>query len=1138
MQNHTTQGGYAELLAHGGFQGFLWTQFLVAFNDNVFKMMVSVAAVHLAADATEGTRWLSLAGAVFVLPFLLFAGWAGQLADRFSKTHVLVVTKACEILIMIAAAFALHAGSIGGMLAVLFLLAAQANFFSPAKYGLLPEMLPEHQLMRANGLLELSTFVAIVAGGACGPLLYEHFKHDLGQLGLVLIGLAVIGTLTSLKIPKMPASGARQAFRWNPFGEIATGWNHIRGNRTMLIVVFGNTYFWFVGALLQMILVLYGQKTLALDESGAGGLVAALAIGIGIGSILAGRLSGDHIELGMVPPAGVGLALAAFGLATAGSFGTALGWLAGMGIAAGLFAVPLNAWIQEEAAPIEKGRILATNNFVNMIGVILASGSLWIMEEAFRLSPVQILLAAGVLTLLFSVAAIWFFPLAALRFVCWCILHTLFKVRVIGGEKLPKTSGALVVANHVSYADGFLIASATPRYIRFLLWKPIFDIPYLKPFFQMLKLIPIAANGRRESLEALIKARKELETGELVGIFPEGQITRTSHLLPFRKGYERIVEGKDGRLLAPIIPVWIEGLWGHPLSMKGGKLFSSFRNVWRPQITVIFGDPIHEPIGPEALQQKVAELGTQASRITAQESGTLVERFVRQAKQHWDSTAVTDSTGKKLTYAETLVGARLMGGWIAANAAGQEKIGILLPTSVAGVLANLGTAFAGRCAVNLNFTAGEEHIASAVGQCGLRTIITSRAFLEKVKMDAQPGMVFMEEIAAGFTASMKRAAYLKARLLPVNWQLPAGVKPDTLAAIIFSSGSTGEPKGVMLSHANLMANCDAVAQVYSFTSKDVMLGVLPLFHSFGYVYNLWFPLLSGAQSAYHPNPTDAKTIGELAAEHKATFLLATPTFCLGFIRKVTKEQFATLRYALVGAEKLRPAVAEAFTEKFGVPIYEGYGCTEMAPVVAVNGPDFNDASSKQLGNKPGTVGRPIPGVNVRIVDPETHAPREAGEEGLLLVDGASRMLGYLGQPEKTAKAMVDGYYVTGDIARLDADGFITITDRLARFSKIGGEMVPHLKVEEALRPALGDAAVLVVGVPDDSRGERLAVLHTHPTVEPATLVARLNEEGLPALWIPKRDAFFRVESIPTLGTGKTDLRKAKEMIVSMAPVER
>lgn len=1127
---------YGTLLRDRGFQAFLWTQFLGAFNDNVFKMIVSVAAVaYTAGNAEAGSQYLALTGAVFVLPFLLFAGWAGQMADRFSKSQVLVVTKSFEILTMIFALFALQATNMPMLLGVLFLLAAQANFFSPAKYGILPEILPERDLSRANALLELTTFVAIVIGGGFGTVLFEHWKHEQWKMSAFLISLAVIGSLCSLGIPKVKPSPSKEPFHWNPFAEIVHGCRILAKDRSMALTVAGISLFWFIGGLVQLTLVVFVNHTLHGTESQIGLLVAALAIGIGLGSMVSGRISGDSIEMGVVAPAGflMGLSCCALGMVTTQN--AAFVWLMLTGFFGGMFIVPLNTFLQEEAHAEEKGRILATNNFINMVGVILASGFLYLLHDRLHWSGENIFLAAGVISVAASLHILYHHLLAqTVRFACLTILHVVFRLEVKGAHHLPAKGGGVVVGNHVSYADGMLIGAATPRFIRWIMWKAIYDIKYLQPLLKLMRTVPIDLANRRDAVATLGVCRAAVEAGELAGIFPEGQITRTGHLLPFKRGYERIAEAKSGAQ-APIIPAWIDGLWGHPLSMKGGKLGGCWERWFRPRVSVTIGEPVTGPLAPEALQAKVMKLASEAAIDRREAHDTLGRRFVAAARSRWNALGVADSSGKQLTFGEALIGAQLIRRWLHRQAPHQPMIGLLLPNSVGTALANIAVTIAGRTAVNLNFTSGSASMASAIEQCGIRTVLSSKLFLTRQKMEAPAGTVYLEDLLPKFTSFDKAIAYLQARFLPAG--LLAKGHTDDVAGIIFSSGSTGEPKGVELTHWNLLSNMEAVAQVYPVGPSDVMLGILPFFHSFGFGYNLWFPLLHRFPVVFHPNPSDAKTIGELAEKYGATFLLSTPTFAATYTRKCTKEQFSKIRYVLVGAEKLRPAVAQQFEEKFGIRMHEGYGCTEMAPVISVNGPDFipeDPSESKQLGFKAESVGRPLPGVSLRFVDPATLEPVAYGQEGMLLVKGPNRMRGYLKQPERTQKALIDGYYNTGDMARLDEDGFLFITGRLSRFSKIGGEMVPHLKVEECLQEILEDAACLVIGIPDAQRGERLIVMHTHPELTPAAMIDHLNHAGLPALWIPKPNQIFAVEAIPTLGTGKTDLRKSTEMAIELA----
>jgi acyl-[acyl-carrier-protein]-phospholipid O-acyltransferase / long-chain-fatty-acid--[acyl-carrier-protein] ligase len=547
----------------------------------------------------------------------------------------------------------------------------------------------------------------------------------------------------------------------------------------------------------------------------------------------------------------------------------------------------------------------------------------------------------------------------------------------------------------------------------------------------------------------------------------------------------------------------------------------------------------------DQVRQAIQELSADATADRATKCDTLPARLIRKARRNWSKFAMADSTGRQLTYGEMLTGAQLLRRALHASGrtddrlsssvpaqSARDMVGVLLPPSVAGALVNLSLTLDARVPVNLNFTAGRESMEAAVAQCEIRTVVTSRIFLKKLNLELPQTvtLVFVEDLLKQASTLAKLRAYLSARL----FARPAAVKPNSIATVIFSSGSTGVPKGVLLSHYNLLANIEAIAQLFWINSNDRIVGVLPFFHSFGFTVTIWFPLISGCGVVYHPNPTEAAAIGELTQKHKATLLLSTPTFCSTYTRKCTPEQFASLRYVLVGAEKLREPIATAFHEKFGVDLLEGYGCTEMSPVVAVNAPTFEAGKDTQVGNKPGTVGHPLPGVAARIVDPVSFEPLPPNTEGLLLVKGSNRMLGYLKQPDRTAEVFRDGWYITGDIALLDDEGFIKITDRLSRFSKIGGEMVPHLKVEEAILNAMGEGQCAVTGIPDDQRGERLVALYVHPDLAPADVWQRLNATDLPRLWIPKRENIYPVDALPQLGTGKLDLRGLKTRAQALA----
>jgi acyl-[acyl-carrier-protein]-phospholipid O-acyltransferase/long-chain-fatty-acid--[acyl-carrier-protein] ligase len=505
-------------------------------------------------------------------------------------------------------------------------------------------------------------------------------------------------------------------------------------------------------------------------------------------------------------------------------------------------------------------------------------------------------------------------------------------------------------------------------------------------------------------------------------------------------------------------------------------------------------------------------------------SDVLGRQFIRTARRRWFSFCMADSTGRHLTFGRALVASLLLSRWIRRRMPHQEYIGLLLPASVGGALANVATSLAGKAPVNLNFTAGKDAMADAVDQCGITTIITSRTFLSKIGLDPSDNMLFLEDTLKQFGTFARLRMLVTAFLLPARLlgrRYASDGDAETVATVIFSSGSTGVPKGVMLTHRNILSNVDAVLQVFQLKDDDVLVGVLPFFHSFGFTGTIWLPLLGGFGAVYHPNPTDAKTIGELAGRHRATVLISTPTFCGAYIRKCTRDQFAHLRYAIVGAEKLREPVAKAFKDAFGLDLLEGYGCTEMSPIVAVNAPDATRA---------GSVGRPLPGVAAKVIDPATGEGPLIDREGLLLLNGPNRMKGYLGDAEKTQEVLRDGWYVTGDIATIDDAGFIRITDRLSRFSKIGGEMVPHMKVEQQIQELLDSHFTCVVtAIPDPGRGERLVAFYTDPSVTPHGLWEQLCRTELPRLWLPKREDLRPIEAIPTLGTGKVDLRAVRQL---------
>jgi len=636
----------------------------------------------------------------------------------------------------------------------------------------------------------------------------------------------------------------------------------------------------------------------------------------------------------------------------------------------------------------------------------------------------------------------------------------------------------------------------------------------------------------REMIQSLRTASEAIKNGEVVCIFAEGQITRIGHMLPFRRGFERIMQDIE----APIVPVALDGVWGSIFSFEKGRFLWKMPRRIPYRVTVNFGKPMPHTATPFEVREQVQELMAEAWAQRKAHTRPLQRAFVRTARTHPFRFAMADGQNPQVTFGSALTRTVFLARRLRTVWAGQKMVGLLLPPSVPGVLVNFAALLMGKVPVNLNYTLSEEGLASCIRQCEIKTVLTSQAFLSKLKLKVPGQPVFLEEIAAKPGIGEKIASFLSAWLLPAGLlerSIGRGEKigVDDLATIIFSSGSTGDPKGVMLSHYNVASNIEQLEQVFGLTPKDRVLGILPFFHSFGFTGTLCLPATLGVGAVYHPNPVEAKAIGPLVKEYVVTFMLATPTFLQLYLRGCSAEDFGSLRLVMTGAEKLPERLASAFEEQLGIRPVEGYGCTECSPAVAVNSRDFRSAGFRQVGVKRGKIGHPLPGVSVRIVDPDTHAPMPLAQPGLLLVHGPNVMQGYLGRPEKTAEVLRDGWYVTGDIAALDEDGFLQITDRLSRFSKIGGEMVPHIKVEDKLHELSGatDQIFAVTAVPDERKGERLIVLHTLPQDKLQQCIAQLARSDLPPLWKPRSDQFVHVETLPYLGTGKLDLRRLKEI---------
>jgi len=1138
-----------------GFWALIATQFQGAFSDNILRNLLLSMIVGMQMKAADRETFISVVTFLFSVPFLIFSMPGGWLADRFSKRQITIWTKGMEFGSMLLATAGLMSHQLWLSLVALTLVASQAALFGPSKYGLLPELLQEKSLSWGNGVIELGTFLAIIVGTVAGAGMAEGLHGHEQNAGFVLLGLSVIGFATSLGIDKVPAAAPTKAFRLNILGDLWKQIGIMRQNRALLLAVLGNTYFWFLGSLLFSTIVVYGPDVLHVGQTKTGYLNAMLAVGIGLGSMAAGWVSDNKIEYGLIPLGSIGMTCTGFalGITSHGMVGSAL--LLGMlGFFAGFFAVPVNALIQNEPKEENKGGIIAAANLLSFVGIAISSGVYLVFTKYVHLDPRGVIVAASSITAFSTAYVLYLLPEWFGRLILFFATRTVYCVHVIGRDNFPEKGGALLVCNHMSFVDAALLVAATDRPIRFIMHQDIYDHPVVKPFAKMVRAIPISGEQHpRELLQSLHAASDALRNGEAVCIFAEGQITRTGQLLPFRRGLERIMKGAA----APIIPVNLDGVWGSIFSFERGRFLWKVPRRIPYSVTVSFGAAMASDSTAPSIRAAVQELQTDAFARRKRSMKTLDRAFVRAARQRPWQFFMADGKTPKVSFGSALTKTVFIAGRLRKVVGEQPMVGLLLPPSVGGALTNYALMLMGRVPVNLNYTSSNEVIASCASQCGIEVAITSKAFLEKFPAMQIPGRtILLEDVLNAPRLAEKVIALAMALLLPVDFLKHAfgssRVKPivdyatqsskraearmDQLATVIFSSGSTGDPKGVMLSHYNVMSNIGQVSQVFMLGGRDRVLGILPFFHSFGFTAGLWLPAVQGIGVVFHPNPLDAQVIGGLVQKYKVTFLVATPTFLQGYMRRCTPENFGSLQYVLVGAEKLQERVALAFEDKFGIRPLEGYGCTECSPVVTVNGKDYRAPGFHQVAGRRGKIGHPLPGVCVKVMDIETGLPVAPGTQGMLLVKGPNVMRGYLGKPEKTAEVLRDGWYTTGDIATMEEDGFLTITDRLSRFSKIGGEMVPHIRIEEKLQEfsEITEQVFAVTSVADEKKGERLLVVHTLGDDALQKTIEKFTQCDLPALWKPKANQFLHVDSIPVLGTGKVDLRGVRALAASMA----
>ncbi len=1111
------------------------TQALGAFNDNGFKQgLVILVTYGLAANAGYDARLIiTIAAGIFILPFFLFSATAGQLADKYDKAMLIRRIKFAEIILMGLAAIGFYLQNIEFLLFVLFLMGTQSSFFGPLKYGILPQLLKKDELIGGNALIETGTFLAILLGTMYGGLLItQHMGPAIVAVSLSV--LAVMGFLAARQIPAMKPQNPELRVSYNLFSQTARIIKHASGNRTVFLSILGISWFWLVGALYLAQFPTFSHDTLFADEMVSTLFVAIFTIGIAIGSLACNRLLNGVVSAKYVPLAALAITIfsvdlyfasrnAAPGL-TSGQFmhvgqflSASANWrilfdLFMIAFSGGLYAVPLYALIQESSDPDHVSRNIAANNIVNALFMVVSTLLAGVMLNAGYTIP-QLFLAIGVLNGFVAAYICKLLPQEVVKGLGRQIFRLLYRVEINGVENIAKAGDkAVIIANHVSFLDGPILASFWPGSPSFAINTQIAEKWWARiafPFFDFLPLDP----SNPMAIKTLVRT---VESGQHIVIFPEGRITVTGALMKVYEGPGSIALHAD----APILPVRIDGAQYSKFSKLGKRI----KTKWFPKITITIMPPqkLEAPEGltsarkREVIGNKLYDVMTSMVFETGPYKRTLFDALLDARLQHGRKTLILEDVERApLSFDRLVLASFVLGGRIAKRTKRGEHVGVFLPNTNAMGVTFFALQAYGRVPAHLNYSTGLKNLRSACCTAKLNTVLTSRRFIEVGELKPMiegirdiVDIVYLEDIKAEIGTFAKLSGVLKKLVSRFSYKRQSGAPaPDDAAVVLFTSGSEGVPKGVVLSHTNLQANRLQVSARIDLNAEDTVFNALPLFHSFGLSGAFLLPLLGGVKVFLYPSPLHYKIVPVMVYETDATILFGTDTFLSGYARMAHPYDFYSIRYVIAGAEKVKKETRRIWSDKFGIRIFEGYGATETAPVLAVN---------TAMHCKAGSVGRLMPSIEHRL-------ERVPGikEGGRLVVKGPNVMLGYMmaDQPG-ILQPVQDGWYDTGDIVSIDDDGFVEIIGRVKRFAKIAGEMISLTAVEAHVNTTWPDLSHAVVAVPDDKKGERLVLVTEHEEPDRSELLASGKKAGIAEIMIPRM--ILKIKELPLMGTGKVD----------------
>ncbi len=1126
------------------------TQYLGAFNDNFFRTAMATFITYKVTSMSAGSKSVivALAVALFTAPYFLFSALAGELADKFRKDVLVKATKVLEVVIVLLAGVGFLTANVPLLLGVLFLMGTQSAFFGPVKYSILPDILDKNHLIAGNGIIEAGTYGAILQGTVFGVLVITVTKISLlGHsfsvtdkfLPGVILAVAILGLLTSLFIPaQKPANPALKIDK----NFIRSAWKNMvfaKQNHDIFLCILGISWFWLLGSSLIAQMPSFAQQVLNGKENLFMFLLTLFSCGIGLGSVLCQFLVKGEITSKYVPVSALLMTvfLADLACAASGYVQPALpvGYreflltfagkritldLLGFAVCGGLYVVPLNAMLQSLATEDTRSRVIATNNIINSLFMAIGSGACALLLAMHFTIPAVFTVIAFVNAL----AAIYIcglLPHHIIRMIMVRVLNFVYGVKVNGLEHWKNLQGnVLIIANHTSFLDAVLLWVYIPGNLHFAIDTYVSQKWWVRPFLHLVKYFPIDPTNPM-AVKSIIE---EVKSGKRVVIFPEGRITTTGGLMKIYPGPAMIADKSNAQLL----PIYLEGSQYSLFSRFGTQLKT------RPQskITITIQAPkilkIDENVRGKA-RRLAAARGLYDIMVNMKyEAGNAEETLFDSLLDAYELVGrrrriINDATHHPLNFGQFLTAVFVLGKQIRKYQNQGEMAGFLLPNMTASVVTFFGMRAFNVTPCMLNFSTGAKNMLACCRAAKISTVFTSKAFLEQSGLletavafkQAGLKLVYLEDLKKkitlwdkliGFSASYFPRRYYK-------W-IRGKVSSKDPAVILFTSGSEGTPKGVVLTHENLQANLLQVRSVLDFGIKDRVFNAMPIFHSFGLTGGTLLPLLSGVPVFFYPSPLHYRIVPELIYDSNATLIFGTDTFFNGYAKMAHPYDFYSVRLAVVGAEKLKEETIRKYYDQFGLRIMEGYGATETSPVIAVNTPMYF---------KRGSVGRFMPGIEYKL-------ERVPGVEegGKLLVKGRNIMAGYLRESNPgVLEAPQDGWYDTGDIVRVDEDGFVFILGRAKRFAKIAGEMISLTAVETEINALWPNKMHAVVNIPDEKKGEQLVLFTTEPTAERGALITAFKEKGLSELAVPKTIRI--VEEIPLMGTGKVDYVKLKEM---------